>query len=51
MHAAALFGIIKKSMGLRIYHEGLDTPVLLDDDVMWCLEDLVCALAHEISER
>lgn len=43
--------MIRKSLALRIHHEGLDTPVLLDDDTLWCLDDLVCALAHEISER
>lgn len=51
LHGPALFGMIRKSLALRIYHEGLETPVLLDDDVMWCLDDLVCTLAHEISER
>jgi hypothetical protein len=50
-HGGALFAIIKKSLALRIYHEGLNTPVLLDDDTMWCLEDLICALATEISDR
>lgn len=46
VHGPALFGLIKKSMALRIHHERLPTPVLLDDDTLWSVQSV-----HTHTER